>query len=228
MRVLKVIAEGMVSSFRYPHFVQQVQISFEMPPPATIYGHICGVVGDYIDPALTQFAYCFTYERKFMDFEHLHFFAKEAKMAPFNRELLFRPQLTLYLSNVELKAAFLQPQNAVVLGRSQDLMTFVDVREVELQRADQAFFSNTLLTLEQAIQMNGRTYAVTMPRFVNPDRVPVWGQFAVLRGDAIYPAEDALMFEGSNALELWVDPETDARHPDRPLQRGIIWHRWND
>lgn len=226
MRVLKVLMEGAVSSFRYPHFVQQVQISFDMPPPATIYGHVCSAVGDFIAPELTKFAYNFRYERKFFDFEHLHFFGKEAKMAPFNRELLFRPQMTLYLSNVALKEHFLHPRNAVVLGRSQDLMTYVDVREVELERAEKTFFCDTLLSLDQAAQIGGRTYAVTMPQYLDPSRKPRWNQFAVLHGEAIYPDPDTFQIDGNDTLEIWVDPEADAKHAEQALQRGIIWHGW--
>jgi len=103
MRVLKVIAEGPVTSFRYPHFVQGVHLTFEMPPPATIYGHICSAVGDYIAPNSTRFAYHFSWEAKFFDYEHLHFFGNTPKMNPFRRELLFNPQLTLYLTNLDLK-----------------------------------------------------------------------------------------------------------------------------
>jgi len=45
MRVLKVVAEGPITSFRYPHFMQQIHPSFQMPPPATIYGHISSALG---------------------------------------------------------------------------------------------------------------------------------------------------------------------------------------
>ncbi len=60
MRVLKVVLEGITTSFRYPHFMMGVQPSFPMPPPATIYGHICSALGEWIDPKGLAFAYHFT------------------------------------------------------------------------------------------------------------------------------------------------------------------------
>ena len=226
MRVLKIVAEGLVTSFRYPHFVQGVQITYEMPPPATIYGHICSAVGEFIAPESTRFAYHFTSTTKFVDFEHLHFFGKQPKMNPFQRELLFQPRLTLYLTNTALKEFFLRPRYAVVLGRSQDLMTYVRVTEVELQPAEATFFSNTLLHLEDTLQLGGRTYSVTMPRFVDEKRTPIWGQYAVLHDEALYPAASGLQMADLEPLPIWVDPEPDAKHPHKPLQRGVVWHDW--
>jgi CRISPR-associated protein Cas5t len=71
MHVLKVVAEGSFTSFRYPHFIQKVHPTFEMPPPATIYGHIASVLGDWFDPTGVQFAYHFTYQAKGVDLEHV-------------------------------------------------------------------------------------------------------------------------------------------------------------
>lgn len=226
MRALKITAEGMVTSFRYPHFVQGVHPSYEMPPPATIYGHICSAVGDYFDPEITQFAYHFRFETRFFDYEHLHFFGKEPKMNPFRRELLFNPRLTLYLNNLDFAEYFLSPRYPVALGRAQDLMTYVDVREVELISAEATFYEGTLLPLRDAAAIGGRTFAVTMPRFIDENRHPTWGQYAVLLDRVEYPNEDALRFENSEQRPIWVDPEPDAKHPTKALQRGIIWHSW--
>lgn len=226
MRVLKIIAEGLVTSFRYPHFVQGVQITYDMPPPATIYGHICSAVGDYLPREATRFAYHFQSAAKFFDFEHLHFFGKEPKMNPFQRELLFHPRLTLYLSNLALKDYFLHPRNTVALGRSQDLMTYIDVREVTLQPASETFFADTLLPLTDALQIGGRTYSVTMPHFVDEARIPTWGQYAILLGTVRYPDPERLRLAEMAPLEIWVDPEPDARQDESGLQRGVIWHDW--
>src|SRR5690606_2723140 len=127
-----------------------------------------------------RFAYHFQYEAKFTDYEHLHFFGKEAKMNPFNREQLFRPRLTLYLDDLSLEDVFRSPRYAVVLGRAQDLMTYTSVEVVELVDADRAYFSGTLLSLADAPFIGGRFYAVTMPRFLDERRDPQWGQYAIL------------------------------------------------
>ena len=72
MQALRIEIVGDVTSFRYPHFMWGVQPTFEMPPPATIYGHICSVVGEWIAPEGLRFAYHFTHEGKFNDLEHIH------------------------------------------------------------------------------------------------------------------------------------------------------------
>ena len=226
MQVLKIIAEGLVTSFRYPHFVQQVHLTFEMPPPATIYGHVCSAVGDYIERDLTSFAYHFTYTTKFVDYEHLHFFGAEPKMNPFERELIFEPRMTLYLGNVDLEPYFRSPHYAVILGRAQDLFTYVRVDVVDLQPAPQTFFEHTLLPLAYAAELGGRSFAVTMPRFIDENRRPEWEQYAVLQSSVVYPGPETLTVGEGAAIPIWVDPEPDAAHPSLPLQRGIIWHDW--
>lgn len=224
MRVLKLVVEGSITSFRYPHFVQGVHLTFEMPPPATIYGHLCSAVGDYLPRNYTRFAYHFTYAAKFFDYEHLHFFGKDPKMNPFKREQLYNPRLVLYLDNLDLYPALVSPEYAVALGRAQDLMTYVSIEPIELQTAEAAFYEATLLPLDIAAQIGGRSYAVTMPRFLDENRVPTWGQYAVLHNRISYPTSGG--FRMARGFPIWVDPSKEARHPAEPLQRGIIWHSW--
>jgi CRISPR-associated protein Cas5t len=71
MRVLKVVAEGVTTSFRYPHFMQKIHPTFPMPPPATIYGHICSALGEWFDPKGVSFAYHFTHAGEVWDTEHI-------------------------------------------------------------------------------------------------------------------------------------------------------------
>ena len=145
--VIKVVVQGPVTSFRYPHFVQGVQPTYEMPPPSTIYGHLCSAVGRLIPPDDIRFALRFTYEAKFRDLEHLYLEVPYLQPIPFIRELLFNPHLTLYFDLMEsedLLRVFRQPRYPVVLGRSQDLMSYTLVQQMTLQRADTAYFEHTL------------------------------------------------------------------------------------
>lgn len=228
MDVLKIVAEGITTSFRYPHFVQGVHPTFEMPPPATIYGHVCSAVGELIPPDATLFAYHFTYAAKFEDYEHLHFTGdrpSDYKMNPFRREMLFNPRLTLYLSNTDLAPYFENPRYPVLLGRSQDLMTYTSIEIISLQRAERAFYAGTLLPLELGARIGGRFFAVTMPRFIDAYREVTWDQYGILHDPIEYPGEHTLQID-DDALHIWVDPSADARHHYKDLQRGIIWHSW--
>jgi CRISPR-associated protein Cas5t len=228
MRALKVIAEGLVTSFRYPHFIQGVHPTYEMPPPSTIYGYVCSAIGELVAPIASRFAYHFTYVAKFVDYEHLHFFGKEPKMNPFRRELLFKPRLTLYLDNLDWENQFRSPRYAMVLGRAQDLMTITEVSIVELMESEQRFYCGTLLTLHDAALIGGPSFAVTMPRYIDENRRPTWGQYGVLPDSSkphIYPQPQDLLL--GDMLEKWVDPS--AKHPyTQGLYRAVVWHTWQE
>lgn len=142
MEVLRVTLEGEVTSFRYPLTMVGRQLSFPMPPPATIYGHVCSALGMWVDPRSFRFAYRFSFTASFDDLEHIHVLsasggkllnseapkALEGNINPFRRQLLFRPRLVLYLTRPDWREAFLHPAYPVVLGRSQDLCTYRGAR----------------------------------------------------------------------------------------------------
>ena len=214
MRVLKIVAEGITTSFRYPHFMQQIHPSYQMPPPATIYGHICSALGDWVDPTGVEFAYHFTHEGQTTDIEHIILLGrstgnlpgtKEPKVLqgnvnPFERDLLFRPKLTLYLNRPDWKRAFRSPRYVVVLGRSQDLFTYTSVNVLELKRDNNAYFEHTLAPYEMALR-SMRGIVTTMPRYLNysQNRRPTFGRYTILK--------DRVMMESENGF--WVDPTTE-------------------
>ncbi len=221
MRVLKVVAEGLTTSFRYPHFMQGVHPSYLMPPPGTIYGHICSALGEWFNPAGVRFAYRFTHAGEVRDVEHIIVLKRaagklpgtkvpkvlEGNVNPFQRHLLFQPRLTLYINRPEWEPAFRSPRFAVVLGRSQDLFTYTEVKVVELEQAEQAYFQNTLVPHEMVLQM-GRGITVLMPRFLDyaKNREPSFAQYAVVTERVVLPNEDVPRFEHLRYGPYWVDP----------------------
>jgi CRISPR-associated protein Cas5t len=86
---------------------------------------------------------------------------------PHWRDFLFKPQLTLYLNNPSLGAAFRSPMFCVILGRSQDLAEIVSVDEIELEEQAGAYFVNTLLPFSYRPSV-GFGVTVLMPRFIEP------------------------------------------------------------
>jgi CRISPR-associated protein Cas5t len=228
-QVVKVVMRGAVTSFRYPHFIQGVQPTYEMPPPSTIYGHLCSAVGEAIAPEGIAFALHFTYAAKQRDVEHTHLSIPYLQANPFQRELLFFPRLTLYLEPLHLLDAFLAPQYAVVLGRSQDLMTYESVSVVTLYKAEQAYFEHTLIPFEAAPNFR-RSVAVTMARYIDPlTRQPEWGQYAILKDRSPYPLDDAP--PGSSAEAVWIDADPDdptTREAWQGRYRGLMFHRFTE
>jgi CRISPR-associated protein Cas5t len=222
MRVLKVVAEGIVTSFRYPHFMQQIHPTFEMPPPATIYGHIASALGEWFDPTGVRFAYHFTHAGTVTDIEHIMVLTPatgklkgsdlpkvlEGNINPFERALLFQPRLTLYINRPDWEPHFRSPRYAVVLGRSQDLFTYTDVRVIELEQVEYAYFEHTLLP-HSATRQTTRGYAVTMPRYLDyaNQRQPTFARYFVIR-DRVDSREDFLWFGAKPQERYWIDPTT--------------------
>jgi CRISPR-associated protein Cas5t len=223
MHVLKVVAEGLTTSFRYPHFMQQIHPSFPMPPPATIYGHICSALGGWFDPHDVKIAYHFTYEGQIRDVEHIIVLSPsggylpgtripkvlQGNINPFERELLFQPRLTLYINRPEWEPAFRSPRYAVVLGRSQDLFTYTHVDVVELEQADHAYFEHTLASHEMALQ-TGQGVTVTMPRYLDYSRgrAPTFERYVVIQDRVHLPREGVYQFSHLAYGPYWVDPTT--------------------
>jgi CRISPR-associated protein Cas5t len=246
LQALRVELVGDVASFRYPHFMWGVQPTFEMPPPATIYGHICSAVGEWIAPEGLCFAYHFTHEGKFNDLEHIHAGGMvepvsaqkhkelarrgytdvtmygESTVTPFQRELLFRPRLTLYLNRLDLAAAFRSPRYAVVLGRSQDLCSYPPhaVQIVTLEQHGTVYYEHTLLPLVMGTATR-RGVAIMMPRYVDYQqrRQPTFAQYLMLN-ERVLSSE---MQPVGPVSPVWCDP-TAPQYGGH--YRAVVWHHF--
>ncbi len=217
MRVLKIVAEGLTTSFRYPHFIMGVQPTFLAPPPATIYGHIAGALGEWFDPTGVNFAYHFTYRAKVREMEHTILLAPaggklgeypkvmDGPINPFRREILFMPRLELYLNRPEWIEAFRHPHYAVVFGRSQDLFTYTSVEVVELEQAGEAYFEHTLLPYD-VNRHTGRGFAVLMPRYIDGanGRRPTFERYVVVQERI--SSREFLYFGRRPDQQFWIDP----------------------
>jgi CRISPR-associated protein Cas5t len=233
MRVLKVVLEGITTSFRYPHFMQSVQPSYAMPPPATIYGHICSALGGWVDPEGLAFAYHFTHRGRTNDMEHVHVLSPssgklpgsahrkvlEGHVNPFSRELLFQPRLVLYLNRPEWEGAFRSPRYPVVLGRSQDLCWYTSIEVIDLIGSDQVYLEHTLLPYRMATQ-TALGIVILMPRWLDyqRNRRPTFARYLVL--ERRVSSADFLRF-GGERLRFFADP-TAARINGQHL--GLVWH----
>ena len=234
MKVLKVVAEGITTSFRYPHFMVQVHPTFEMPPPATIYGHIASALGEWFDPTGVKFAYHFTHSGQAVDKEHIIVAVPssgtlkgtqipkvlEGNINPFERHLLFQPKLVLYINRPEWESYFRSPRYAVVLGRSQDLFTYVSVETISLKKENYAYFEHTLLP-HSISHYTSRGYAITMPRFIDyqEKRRPAFAQYFIIK-EKIDSREDFLWFDKQPSGEYWVDPTSPQVNG---AQRGLAF-----
>lgn len=222
MQVLKVVAEGITTSFRYPHFMQQIHPSFEMPPPATIYGHIASALGEWFDPMGVKFAYTFTYSAQTIDKEHIivatpargmikgtnHPKVLEGNVNPFDRTLLVFPRLILYINRPEWEKFFRSPHYPVLLGRSQDLFTYTSISIVNLEQSSIAYFEHTILPYNTT-QYTNRGYAILMPRYLDywNKRRPSFSRYFIIR-ERLDSRKDFLWFGEKKDESYWIDPHT--------------------
>jgi CRISPR-associated protein Cas5t len=246
---LRIVGDGLATSFRYPHFLVGRQPTFRMPPPATIYGHVCSAVGEFVDPADLRFGYMFRYGSIGDDLELLHMAEAgtgrlpgttlpknlDVTTAPLPREVLLHPHLTLYLLASDpllerLQDAFREPHYAAVLGRSQDLMAYRSVDLVDLQEAAKAYLEATLLPWQFRLRTRDGI-GTTMARFISTDgrRRVSWSPFVVLE-DRIFvsdapAARRGLLLSDSPAERWWVDPDSPVLHD---AHRAVIWHSFLD
>jgi CRISPR-associated protein Cas5t len=233
MRVLKVVLEGITTSFRYPHFMMGVQPTFPMPPPATIYGLTCGALGEWVDPQGLAFAYHFTSQGVVEDVEHIHVLSAssgrlqgkpypkvlEGNINPFRRQMLLYPRLVLYLNRPEWERAFRSPSYPVALGRSQDLCSYTSVSVVDAEERQEAYFEHTLLPYEMATQTATGIVAL-MPRWLDyeQNRQPFFERYLLLQRPVL--SRDLLQFNAPAAGYL-IDP-TAPSFKELPL--GLVFH----
>jgi CRISPR-associated protein Cas5t len=248
MRVLRVELEAPVCSFRYPHFLVGKQLTFDMPPPATIYGHIASALGELPEPTSFRFAYRFTASGKGEDLENQHIIvpggrpfaiggaafpsSTSATVQPTARQFLFNCRLTLYLDRLDFEDSFRNPRFTVVLGRSQDLGCYSKIEIIDLVSAGRGYYEDTILPGDFR-RRTGRGVTVFMPRYVSPPprRDAIFDRYILLH-ERIYdgPTADGdlgtrqMIRLGDEDARLLVDPDS----PEwRGAHRALAFHSFS-
>lgn len=172
MRCLRIIISGWTASFRYPIFISGFQPTLSVPPLSTLYGLLSAAKGELVTPSDTNVGYVFTSESKFIDLETIYELDKNlrAKSNIMKREILFKPKLYLYLSNLEMKVYFRKPRYQLLLGRSSDICIVEDISEIELiENRENIKIGNTILPfpmegINGVIQALPTYFTDTIPR----------------------------------------------------------------
>jgi len=250
MKVIKIVLEALTCSFRYPHFHVGNQPTYRMPPPATIYGHICGACGRWIDKSQISFSYNFYFSDIGRDYEHIYQFSPgsgkllkkwgnieniHGNLVPVWRDFIFSPKLDLYISSpdklFELYECFRSPEYPVILGRSQDLASYRKVEVIELEIANSGYLENTLLPWNFRLRTKLGN-SVIMPKFIDPynRNDVVWAPYILLQNRLFLLAEKEYSLEEQTVnkikieerdLPLWVDPDTPEIGGKK---RIVLWH----
>jgi len=135
------------SSFRYPNIISGYQPTLLVPPLSTILGLINAAAGRYLKHGELELAYFFDYAAQAVDVETLWMVAgtnrkgkagepdktvatNNVKSNAGRRQFLFETTLYLYLFDKKLADYFREPAYQLLLGRSGDLATVEEVKEV--------------------------------------------------------------------------------------------------
>jgi CRISPR-associated protein Cas5t len=151
MKALRVHLRGWTASFRYPGFAVMVHPSLPMPPLSTLYGLLSAARGEPVTPHDTSLGFVFESRGEAHDLETTYELdgVLSAKTNVVNRQVLFEPELWLYLSNLDFAPLFRRPHYPLLLGRSTELVQVVSIQEVNLEQKVNARFGRTAVPFPQ-------------------------------------------------------------------------------
>lgn len=148
MKASRILIEGWVTSFRYPAFISGFQPSLPVPPLSTVYGLISAAKGELVTPSDLSVGYVFTHKGKAVDLETIYELSGlKGKSNVIKREFLVDPKIYLYIDDSNYAKYFKNPHYPLLLGRSTDLVTVSEIREVNLEKKSNAKLGKTVLPL---------------------------------------------------------------------------------
>ncbi|NYE57763.1 type I-B CRISPR-associated protein Cas5b [Carboxydothermus ferrireducens] len=147
MKALKIRIKGLTASFRYPLFISGYQPTLTVPPLSTVLGLISAAAGEVIRRVDFGFGYNFSYQARAVDLETAYEIGEKLsfKTNVWRREFLYEPELTLYLTDLNLQSIFKKPVYQLLLGRSQDLAWVAGIDEIELAKVDKTTLKGCLV-----------------------------------------------------------------------------------
>lgn len=196
MKLLRVRIRGWTATFRLPLLYTGTGLSAPVPPYSTLLGLIGSVAGREIQPDETRIGYEFRSEGLALDLERtqrLMMNPKTRQLRPqpergiAKRQFHVRPQLDLYLDNLDFRVVFESPQNPPCLGRSQDVAWVTAVDIVEAEAVAEGTVQGTLIPFPEP---NAGGVILRLPEyFDNSDtgftrRIGKLGMYQVIRHDA--------------------------------------------
>ncbi|WP_455587647.1 type I-B CRISPR-associated protein Cas5b [Bacteroides sp.] len=178
MKAYRIKITSWTSSFRYPNIISGFQPTLLVPPVSTVLGILNACAGKYLIHDKLSLGYYFEYGAKSVDLETIYQIELDSKNVPKNqvksnvirREFLFDTSLYLYLFDNDLVEYFQSPYYSILLGRSSDLASIEEIKEVELLETEKAdkikgqiipFKENGLPGLIQALP---KYFTETIPR----------------------------------------------------------------
>lgn len=176
--------------FRNDMTITGIQETYDCPPLSTIYGMISSAVGEVVEKI--DVGYIFDYKYIGEDYElvitegggdrkkYKALMEKSSPIdrhdvllgcfasAPVTRQILFDCVLYLYIEDKSIAECFKNPYYTMLMGRSEDIATVDEVKEVNLTERRNIFAGKTIVPLSEN---NGELYGkiASMPVSISCD-----------------------------------------------------------
>jgi CRISPR-associated protein Cas5t len=217
---------GFSASFRHPLTLTGVQLSTPVPAYSTILGLISACAGKVVCPADTQIGFEFKSSGTDRELERTNRFQfKAGVLGPHRsgqsimyRQVHFGPVLDLFITNLDLRAAFECPVSTPCLGRSQDVAWIEFVRDVDLFPVEEGDVGATLLPRPYPI----KGLILRLPEWMDNNRTgyvrkagpfgfymtgtPTSADRMHVRGPGLYHPSDAQSSIDAVYIHEWIKP----------------------
>ncbi len=140
MKALHVTLKGFTAFFRVVWTITASQLTLPCPSYANILGLLTACTDKVVRPEDTQIGFEFNHTSESEEIERTNRFQRVGEYLKEHskgqgilyRQIHFRPQLDLYLTNLNFEEYFKNPAAPLSLGRSQDLCWITKVEQVDL------------------------------------------------------------------------------------------------
>ena len=178
MKVYRVKLTSWTASFRFPNIISGYQPTLPVPPISTVLGILNASAGTYLEYGKLDIGYYFEYSGKTIDIETIYQVELDSNNIPKNqvksniirREILSGACLYIYMLEKSLADLFKRPYYQLLLGRSSDLATVEEIKELELEESEVSFYVKGQVTpfgkyhLPGIIQAFPKYFSNTIPR----------------------------------------------------------------
>lgn len=148
MKVYRIKLTSWTASFRYPNIISGYQPTLLVPPVSTVLGILNSCAGKYLVYDKLDIGYYFEYAGNISDIETIYQVELNNQNVPTNqmksnvirREILSDAKLYIYLLDAGLVDLFRKPYYPLVMGRSSDLATVEEIKELDLSESDTSLY----------------------------------------------------------------------------------------
>lgn len=148
--MIRVKLKSWTASFRYPTFQSGYQPTLPVPPLSTIQGILSAAKGEIISFDEVPFVgYVFISEGKGVDLERIYALGDPGTNV-LKREVLLDNTLYLYLPD-EWEKYFKKPKFQLLLGRSSDIATVEEIKQIELEKRENVPVGGTIVPVSAGL-----------------------------------------------------------------------------